>query len=915
MNDSATQHPHQQTTGFYYLTLIGLIILGSIERVYGIDRQSLWSDELFAVITSYKTNLQFIWGDLINDSHPPGYVLLMYFILPLTGYSDFGIRLHALIYGILWIPLIYWLGKRWFSAAVGLLAAALVTSSYSAIYFSQEARAYSMLVAFSLGNLICYLEILFARKLHRGYISGFIVSSILILYLHYTCFVFFAAEGLFFIILCLTGYRHTSIAEMLKCFGIPLLVYAPWLGVMIDHLTDDSRGWVLSVVPTLQDVYYTFQNLWGPRYKLLNIYLYALLAVLAIAGYRHYKQGSNRDSVIIYTLLFLLVVPVLAFYIESVTWTPIFEKRYFLITLPLAALLMAIVVATILQYFVNPHWQTLSLFLLIGIFTIWIIHANIRDKLYSQTNKDTLREAVAAVKTDLKDQLSSNNYTVVMTHNEFEHYLRRAGVSYDNNWGRRKYALSVKIGDVNKYLQQHPEITFFYYLCLKQPNTDGAVFALKQQYKLLSTVTLPFAAGETSVYKFSAKETPDAGQLSDAGSNTINDAAKLLAEEVRGKNNNSYTTLITHDWMEPYLRLNGVQIDQGWADRRYDFDIHIHAVSEYVEKHPSIDTVYYFALHDAKLDIPMLMLESMYQLASKKTAVISIGQIDILEFNTRVKPAITSAQTQRAQNSPISQQAAWVAKELANAKTGSYTVLSSHYFFQPYLYLHGLKIPKPWDNHIYNNELQADEVLSYVAANPKLTDLVYMSLRSAESERAAALLQTQFQLLSQHTTETDMGKLDSLHFNIRQAPADKTPFIAKLVGSPLNDSAAWLAKNAAKTPDKKYTTLMTHHWFQPYLLLYGAHLDKSWQGRFFDQSYQLTNVQSHLQSHPEITTVYLAALLEKNNQPALDAFKMQARLSCQKLFDAPHLGTLAIMKFNVKENPSGANTAVPNCPD
>ena len=37
---------------FAYAVLLLLIVLGTVERIYGIDRQSLWSDELYAVTAS-----------------------------------------------------------------------------------------------------------------------------------------------------------------------------------------------------------------------------------------------------------------------------------------------------------------------------------------------------------------------------------------------------------------------------------------------------------------------------------------------------------------------------------------------------------------------------------------------------------------------------------------------------------------------------------------------------------------------------------------------------------------------------------------------------------------------------------------------------------------------------------------------
>ncbi|MEZ5436581.1 MAG: hypothetical protein R3E67_08830 [Pseudomonadales bacterium] len=83
-----------------------LFIVAVVERVYGIDRQSLWSDELYAVIASYKP-FAGAWKMMVDDSHPPGYLSFMYATLPITGYSDFGVRLHALIFGVLWMPLVF----------------------------------------------------------------------------------------------------------------------------------------------------------------------------------------------------------------------------------------------------------------------------------------------------------------------------------------------------------------------------------------------------------------------------------------------------------------------------------------------------------------------------------------------------------------------------------------------------------------------------------------------------------------------------------------------------------------------------------------------------------------------------------------------------------------------------------------
>jgi len=1043
MNNSSAE---KQATKFHYALLGLLIILGSIERIYGIDRQSLWGDELYAVMASYKYHFYNIWPLLVNDSHPPLYVTLMYWILPWTGYTDVGIRSLSLLYGLLWIPLIFWLGKRWFSVNVGLLAATLVTSAYSAIYFSQEARAYSMLITFSMANLICFLEILFATKPHREYTKGFIIASTLMLYLHYSGFVFISAEVLLYVILHVTKARRGSRREMQIIFGVPLLLYSPWLGFMYNHLTDQSRQWAVSGVPTIKDVYFAFLYLWGPDNAHLRYHTCSLFAATLFALYVNFRNGFTRLSGIIYVLLFLLIIPALAFYVESQVWTPIFEKRYFLTTLPIATLLTAIITDRIMQSLISPPWQKLSVLLAIISISVWTISANIDKKLYSEMNKDPFRDAVNVVKADLGTHITTNEYTVIMTHDGFEHYLNRTHIHYDKNWPFRIYVVPQKIGEINQYLKDRPQITYFYYLAFKQPDSDAAMYVLKQQYKLLSKAALTTPTAEIDIFKFSAKESPSADQINNSGTNPTNEAIKLIAQEVAHKDPKTYTTIMTHDWIEPYLHQNNVQVDEAWAGKMFYLDVHSAGLSDYLQSHPAIDTVYYVALREASTENAILILELQYQLISKRTIDTSIGKLDIFKFNTKIAPIITPEQKQQIQSNPINKAAALAGKIINNANPASYAVIMAQGWFEPYLTVNGVHIDKSWnerkytsdfqaepvfayvgqhtaidtlyylvlrdkpstnglfplllkyqllsynavdsplgkleifqfktkgkntsdttafdaelaknpvnlaaswiakqvgstkpDNylilttyqwynlflrhlrldvdrawpgHNYSNELQTEEVFSYVAAHPMITDLYYMALHNTDTERTIALLQSQYQLVSQNAVESPIGNIDTLRFNTKQTPANINSFKAKLVGSPLSDSAQWIARDITKTPEKKYTTLVSHNWFQPFLQIHGVQVDKTWNGRFVYQTNQVSEVARYLNTHPDISIIYYLALFAPDTAATVDALNKRAHFICQRSVEAPSLGRIGIMKFNVKEVPSNSNTTIPVC--
>ncbi|HSC74966.1 MAG TPA: glycosyltransferase family 39 protein, partial [Pseudomonadales bacterium] len=534
---------------------------------------------------------------MLTDSHPPGYVTFMYWTLPLTGYSDFGIRLHALVFGIAWLPLVFWLGRRWFSTNTGLLAAAVVASAYTAVYYSQEARAYTMLVAFNLVNLICFFEILFTKNKQRSYVIGFIVASVAMLYLHYTGFVFFCAEILWYGLLWLLRQRRGSIREAMIIFGVPLLLYSPWLGVMYANMTDSPRDWSVSKAPTLDEVCNTLQRLLGPDDDHKKFHLVTVCLALVCALVDHVKHGMSRRLSATYSLFFLMVVPVLAFYVESLVATPIFEKRYFLSVVVIEAVLVANMMSHVLGV-VFKKSATIAVVFSIFIFSAWTINSNVTVRLYSLLDKDPIREAVELVKNDLGGNYKNNNYIAIMSHDWFEHYLRKNNIFYDGKWKKRHFYVPQQIGDVEEYLNNNKTIEYFYYLFLREPNAEAALVALKQQYRVLAKSEVSIEQGTIDVFKFSAKELPDAEQLKGVGTNPSNEVAKLVARNAAGKDPATYRVLYTHDWVLPYLRRNGVKVDHESGDGSYVINAQADNISRYLMNHPEIDTVYYLALQE-----------------------------------------------------------------------------------------------------------------------------------------------------------------------------------------------------------------------------------------------------------------------------------------------------------------------------
>lgn len=148
---------HQERSGpqgraFIILTLGGLLLVALALRILYLGRISLYIDE-------FST----IWAAKIILKHglpltPAGVlylrgVLFSYLealFIYLLGFSEGVARLPSVLVGVLSVALIYLLGRRLFSPAVGLVAAALLTFSPEAIVWGGRARMYSLLQLFVL---------------------------------------------------------------------------------------------------------------------------------------------------------------------------------------------------------------------------------------------------------------------------------------------------------------------------------------------------------------------------------------------------------------------------------------------------------------------------------------------------------------------------------------------------------------------------------------------------------------------------------------------------------------------------------------------------------------------------------------------------------------------------------------------
>ncbi|MEZ4657654.1 MAG: glycosyltransferase family 39 protein [Caldilineaceae bacterium] len=127
------------------LWLLGLILLAFALRVYRLDAQSLWYDEGVTAEITQRT-LADLTSWTARDIQPPLYYYVIWLWGRLAGWSEWSLRFPSVFTGVLTAPLLAILAfKLSRIRRAGILAALIAALHPLLLYYSQEARMYSLL--------------------------------------------------------------------------------------------------------------------------------------------------------------------------------------------------------------------------------------------------------------------------------------------------------------------------------------------------------------------------------------------------------------------------------------------------------------------------------------------------------------------------------------------------------------------------------------------------------------------------------------------------------------------------------------------------------------------------------------------------------------------------------------------------
>jgi hypothetical protein len=313
-----------------WVLLFAIAILAAL-RFFKLDFQSPWVDEIYTLMDTNPAHSvwQSVHQAIVNEGHPPLYFFVVTIWNKVLGSSTENVRYLSALLGVGSLVLIYRLGKDLSGKETGLLAALLLAANHSHIYYSQEARSYTL--SFCLILLLWLVANRYYSHRHIEWLGATVF--VLILGALNSVFVFFIANLVMgsYALLLLVKKEHKALIRLVLALIIGNAIILPTYYYISNQYSYPANSWLLdiNIVEVLRvGSQYLFYALW-----VKIIYLIALLTLFVLA----FRKQKPELLLVIAVPVFFIVLA----YIFSILSHPILAGRYLVFLLPFTTIALA----------------------------------------------------------------------------------------------------------------------------------------------------------------------------------------------------------------------------------------------------------------------------------------------------------------------------------------------------------------------------------------------------------------------------------------------------------------------------------------------------------------------------------------------------------------------------------------------
>ncbi len=385
---------------YKYVIAFIVFLIHLFFKNYHLGQTGFWYDEAYSVYWGGgRTVKEILLEGLENDPNPPLYLILLHYWIPIFGDTEYGVRLLSVVASSLTAGVLFLFTLRFFNWQTSIFASIMFLTSGELYYYSQEARAFSLVLLTVILSYYVFLSLINRPTVGKIVVLGLLNAAVF--YLHILSTLSVAGQLLIFPFLLFKyhpvtapdsetyiwkkfklfhfipitykkrqEYLNQTInfsihKKMLLFFLFSLLVFVallyPWMHRIMDLGQNGLKNFWLTK-PTyreFKDCLYDFFN----SQSLFNVYVFSFLVFCILILFKKFcEQGMNKKMI-----LFALVVGpgllYLNYFLAGIQ--PIFLKRYVLFTVFGFVLLYTYIFSLVKFNF----FLKLSLFLVLSFFS------------------------------------------------------------------------------------------------------------------------------------------------------------------------------------------------------------------------------------------------------------------------------------------------------------------------------------------------------------------------------------------------------------------------------------------------------------------------------------------------------------------------------------------------------------------
>jgi hypothetical protein len=341
-------------------------------------------DEPFTIYYS-QAPFSSLFEMLKTENNPPLFFILMHFWIKVFGISAFSVRFLPLLFSTMTAPLIYMMGKRFFSNQAGLITSLIFTFSNYQLAFSHEARVYPLFSLLSCLSMFFFFSLI-QNPGRRNSLYMLIIVNVLLIYSHFFGFYVIVIEALSCLI-------FSNMGKIRKPYFISLIItlsfYLPYFPILLRRFSASSGGtWVpMPLVSDLYTMVWRFSNV--PVMTVFFLLLFLAASIKYLIKRQHVNENVTSSQKV---LLAWFLIPYFAIFLMSFK-LPMFLDRY-LIFISIAFYLL---VGQAIVYLSGSKKSLFYILSFIGVGGMLLtFHPN-------QDNHRRLKQAVEIIK-NLKDK-------------------------------------------------------------------------------------------------------------------------------------------------------------------------------------------------------------------------------------------------------------------------------------------------------------------------------------------------------------------------------------------------------------------------------------------------------------------------------------------------------------------------------